>query len=56
MLQHAPLQECGLALKEFLAEFDEAEEAFKGFNLEDVEIGGKKFKLDREELLQNLAT
>ena len=41
ILQHAPLQECGLALKEFLAEFDEAKESFKGFNLEDVEIGEK---------------
>ena len=30
VLQHAPLQECGLALKEFLAEFDEAKESFKG--------------------------
>ena len=41
ILQHVPLQECGLALKEFLAEFDEAKESFEGFNLEDVEIGEK---------------
>ena len=34
-------KEDGLALKEFLAEFDEAKESFKGFNLEDVEIGEK---------------
>ena len=49
-------KEDGLALKEFLAEFDEAKESFKGINLEDVEIGEKKFKLYREELLQSLAT
>ena len=49
-------KEDGLALKEFHAEFDEAKESFKGINLEDVEIGEKNFKLDREELLQSLAT